>query len=68
VDGRIILWRIDPLLSGETVNNDGFWERHGKHVPAATNTHATTELLLETGCFLHDPCRDVTTRIVGAMT
>jgi hypothetical protein len=31
-----ILWRIDPL---------------GKHVSAATNTHATAEVLLETGCF-----------------
>jgi hypothetical protein len=42
-----ILWRMDPLLSGDSV-------RLGKHVPAATNTHATTELL-----FLRGPCRDV---------
>jgi hypothetical protein len=39
-----------------------------KHIPAATNTHATIELLLEKGCFLCGPCRDVITRTVGAMS
>jgi hypothetical protein len=26
-------------------------QQFGKHIPVATNTHATTELLLETGVF-----------------
>jgi hypothetical protein len=43
-------------------------QRLGKHVPAATNTHATIDLLLETGCILRDPCRDVITRTVGTMS
>jgi hypothetical protein len=43
-------------------------QRLGKHVSAATNTHAIIELLLETGYFLCGPCRDVIiTRTVGAM-
>jgi hypothetical protein len=49
---NIILWRIDPLLSGDSVYNDRFWATaRGQHVPAATNTHETKGLLLETGCF-----------------
>jgi hypothetical protein len=30
-----------------------------EHIPAAAKTHATTELLLETECFLCGPRRDV---------
>jgi hypothetical protein len=37
-----ILWRIDTTT---TVSG----QRLGKHVPSATNAHATIELLLETG-------------------
>jgi hypothetical protein len=47
----IILWRVDQLLRGYSVNNDRFWNLLSKHVPASTSRHATTELLLETGCF-----------------
>jgi hypothetical protein len=55
----ILLWRVDPLLSGDSVKTTVSGQRLGKHVPAATNTHATIELLLETGCFLCGPCRDL---------
>jgi hypothetical protein len=48
---NLILWRIDPLLSDDSVTATVSGQRLGKHVPAATNTHATVELLLETGCF-----------------
>jgi hypothetical protein len=34
-------------------------EQLGKHVPAATNTHTTIELLLEMGCYLCGQCRDI---------
>jgi hypothetical protein len=55
VDGKLILWRVEPLLC----NDDEMSKytravsryRLGKHVPTATNTHATIEKLLETGCF-----------------
>jgi hypothetical protein len=46
-----ILFHIGQLLSGDSVNNSQFWERFGKHVPAATNKHAIIELLLEMGYF-----------------
>jgi hypothetical protein len=45
-----ILWRIDQLLSGDSVNNK-FLGNGSVNVPTATNTQATIELLLETGCF-----------------
>jgi hypothetical protein len=45
------MWRIDPFLSGDSVTATFSGQRLGKHVLAATNTHATIELLLETGCF-----------------
>jgi hypothetical protein len=35
----------------------------GKHSPATTDTNATTELLLETACFLCGPCEDVITTV-----
>jgi hypothetical protein len=44
-----VMWRIDPLLSGDSVTATVSGQRLGKHVTAATNTHATIELLLETG-------------------
>jgi hypothetical protein len=34
-------------------------QRLVKHVPATTDMQATIELLLETGCFLRGPYRDV---------
>jgi hypothetical protein len=42
---------IDPLLNSDSLKDHRFWAGLGKHIPAATNTHATTELLLETECF-----------------
>jgi hypothetical protein len=33
------------------MNDDRVWARLDKHIPAATNKHATTELVLETECF-----------------
>jgi hypothetical protein len=63
-----ILWRIDTLLSSESVTATVSGQRLGKHVPAATNMHALIELLLKTACFLRGPCRDVITRTVGAMS
>jgi hypothetical protein len=36
----------------------------GKHVPAETYTHVTIDLLLETGCFLCGPWRDIMSRTV----
>jgi hypothetical protein len=30
-----LLWPIDPLLSGDSVNSDRFWATDGKHVPVA---------------------------------
>jgi hypothetical protein len=39
-------------------------QRLGKHVPAATDTHATTEILLET-TFLLDPCKGVIRKTTG---
>jgi hypothetical protein len=50
--------------SGDSVNKTVSGQRLGKHVPATINTHVTIELLLETGCFLCGPCRDVITRAV----
>jgi hypothetical protein len=44
-----ILWRIDPVLSGDSVNNDRFWA-------------TATELLLETGYYLCGPCRNIINR------
>jgi hypothetical protein len=32
---HILLWRIDPLLSGDSVNSDFSGQRLGKHVPVA---------------------------------
>jgi hypothetical protein len=59
-----ILWPIDALLSGDCVTATVSEKRLGKHVPAATNTHAT----IEERCLLCGPCRYVMTRIVGAMS
>jgi hypothetical protein len=47
----LVLWRIDPLLSHDSVTTTVSGQWLGKHVTAATNTRATIELLLETGCF-----------------
>jgi hypothetical protein len=42
-----IMWCIDPLLRGDSVKKRTVsGQRLGKHVPAVTNTQATTELLL----------------------
>jgi hypothetical protein len=38
----------------------------GEHIPAETNTHATTDLLLEMGCFLCGPLRAVIKKRTGA--
>jgi hypothetical protein len=43
-------------------------QRLCKHVPYATDTNATIELLLETAYFLCGPCNDVITRTVGAVS
>jgi hypothetical protein len=40
-------------------------QRFGKHVPAATDTHATREVLLET-VFLLGPCKGVIRRTIEA--
>jgi hypothetical protein len=58
----LMLWRIDPFLYSdrETTKQHATdfnkqeqtaaaRERFSKHVPAATDTHATMKLLLETG-------------------
>jgi hypothetical protein len=47
-----VLWCIDPLL-GKDLETNGVMQpvsrqRIGKHVPAATNTFTTIELLLKT--------------------
>jgi hypothetical protein len=42
------MWRVDPLLSGEAITATASGQRLSKHFLAATNTHAKTELLLET--------------------
>jgi hypothetical protein len=39
-------------------------QRLSKHVPAANDVNTTTE----EWCFLRGPCRDVTSRAVGAMS
>jgi hypothetical protein len=41
-------------------------QRIGKYVSAATNTHATIELLLETGCLLLGSSKVVMRKIIGA--
>jgi hypothetical protein len=46
-----LLWRIDPFLRGDCVTATVSVQRLGKHVPAATNTYATIELLLQMSCF-----------------
>jgi hypothetical protein len=33
-------------------------QRLSEHIPMATNTHTTIQLLLETGCF-YGPCQNV---------
>jgi hypothetical protein len=43
--------RIDLLLTDDSVTATFSGQRFGKHVPAATNTHTTIELLLETRGF-----------------
>jgi hypothetical protein len=51
-----ILWRIDPFIGSDRgTNNETFAARKqlGKHVPAATETHATIEVLLETVSVLY---------------
>jgi hypothetical protein len=52
-----ILWRIDPFLGSDrgTNNETTFAARKqlGKHVPAATETHAPIEVLLETESVLY---------------
>jgi hypothetical protein len=53
--GANILWRVEPLIwnDREISKYTGAISRQrlGKHVPAATNAHATIQVLLETGCF-----------------
>jgi hypothetical protein len=63
-----MLWPIDPLQSGDSATTTVSGQRFGKHVPAAKNTPATIELLLEMRCFLCGPCRDIMTRTAGAMS
>jgi hypothetical protein len=53
--GRVLLWRLEQLLRNDRATH-GYSravsrQRFGRHVPAETNTHATLEVLLETGCF-----------------
>jgi hypothetical protein len=47
-----ILWRTDPFLgSNQETNNETIFAARkwlGKHVPAATDMHATIEVVLET--------------------
>jgi hypothetical protein len=59
-----ILWRIDPLLSGDSVTATVSGKRLDKHVPTATNKHATIEEL----CFLYGPCRYFITRTTGPVS
>jgi hypothetical protein len=63
-----ILWRIVTLLSGDSITTAVSGQRLGKHVPMATNMHATIALLLETGSFLCGPCQDIITGTDGAMS
>jgi hypothetical protein len=53
LNSLIILW-YTGVTKGNSVNNNPFLDN--KHVPMAVNTHVTTELLLETGCFQCGPC------------
>jgi hypothetical protein len=46
-----VMWSIDPLLIGDSVTATGSGQQLVKHVPAAMNTYAIIELLLQTGCF-----------------
>jgi hypothetical protein len=59
-----ILWRVEPLLCNDRVicryTRVVSTQWLVKHVPAATNTHATIEVLLHynngNGVLLHGPC------------
>jgi hypothetical protein len=57
-----------PLLANGSEQTFVSGQRLNKQFSMATNTHATIELLLEMWCFICGPCRDVITRIVGAMS
>jgi hypothetical protein len=56
VNEKMILWRIDQLLCGDSLDSGRCY------VTAVTCTHAT----IEGRCFLCGPCRDVITRRFGA--
>jgi hypothetical protein len=77
----LILWRIDPLLckdlkSKQWVHSFLCNRRIKKQLflsnsslntfPSETHTHATIDLLLQTGCFLCDPLGGVIKKICGA--
>jgi hypothetical protein len=66
--GIYMLWRIDPLLSGSLKATTVSGQRLVKHVRAVTNTQGTIDLLLEMGCFLCRPCRDIIRRTVGSVS
>jgi hypothetical protein len=54
-----ILWHIDPLLRGDSVNNDFFWATallsRSRDIGYARNNGVT----VGNGVFLLGPCRDV---------
>jgi hypothetical protein len=59
-----MLWRIDPLLSGDSTNKTSVsGQRLGKHVPAETKTHATIDERRYRCC----PCRGAIKYTIGAI-
>jgi hypothetical protein len=46
-----VLWSIVPMLSGDSLTVTSSGQRLVKHIPAAMNMYAITELLLQMGCF-----------------
>jgi hypothetical protein len=67
VDESIILWRIDPLLSSDSVNSDVSEQRLCKHVPVARQQilNNATDYNNGNGVFVHGPCRGVILKIIG---
>jgi hypothetical protein len=61
VDGRIIFWRIDPLLSGDSETVTVATQRLSKHLPVARQQilNNTTGYNNRNGVFLRGPCRGV---------
>jgi hypothetical protein len=56
---RKVLWCIDPLLSGDSVNNDRFWET-ARWTRSRGNEYAhNNRFTVRNGMFLHGPCWDV---------